>query len=175
MKIPYLHHNMLEKWKIHSSGYWVSSEGRIKGKNVEYLAQPLNSYGYPIVCLGKISSNKAVHRMVCETFIGKIPIGFTVNHKNGIKTDNRLSNLEVITHRDNVIHAYKNGLKFGSKGEKAANIITTEKQVIKIYDAIKSGKRNIDISKEFGITHKHVSMLRTGRRWGHLYKKYFTS
>ena len=43
------------------------------------------------------------------TFIGTRPEGMVVNHKNGVKTDNRLENLEYITSRENTIHAFKMG------------------------------------------------------------------
>ena len=46
-----------------------------------------------------------VHRLVASAFI-KHPIDLTVNHKNGIREDNRLENLEIISQRENVTHGY---------------------------------------------------------------------
>jgi len=45
------------------------------------------------------------------TFKGKIPPGLELNHKDGKKLNNNLSNLECISHRENIHHARKNGLQ----------------------------------------------------------------
>lgn len=50
---------------------------------------------------------RRVHRLVAEAFLGNIPNGWEVDHKNGIKTDNRVDNLRLLTHRENVIEAFK--------------------------------------------------------------------
>jgi len=53
---------------------------------------------------------KLIHRVVAETFLGKPIFRMTVNHKNGIKTDNRLENLEWATFKENNDHARDTGL-----------------------------------------------------------------
>ena len=53
---------------------------------------------------------KFIHRVVAETFLGKPKFRMTVNHKNGIKTDNRLENLEWATYKENNDHARDTGL-----------------------------------------------------------------
>lgn len=50
------------------------------------------------------------HRVVWESVHGPMPTDLTVNHLNGNKRDNRLANLEAITHADNVRHAFATGL-----------------------------------------------------------------
>lgn len=71
--------------------------------------------GWPHVCLG-INNRKQVHRLVAETYIPKIIGKNDVNHINGIKTDNRVENLEWCTKGENTIHALKIGLR--KKNEK---------------------------------------------------------
>lgn len=56
---------------------------------------------------GKERLWKRVHRLVVQAFLGDIPKGYEVDHRNGCKTDNRLSNLRMVTHRENVIEAKK--------------------------------------------------------------------
>jgi hypothetical protein len=47
----------------------------------------------------------AVHRAMWEAFVGLIPKGMEINHKNLDRADNRLDNLELLTHRENIKHA----------------------------------------------------------------------
>jgi hypothetical protein len=64
----------------------------------------------------------AVHRAMWEAFVGPIPEGMEINHKNLDRTDNRLDNLELLSHRENIQHAidaYKaQGLLRAVKGVK---------------------------------------------------------
>ena len=56
------------------------------------------------------------HRMIWEHVHGSIPEGMQINHINGIKTDNRISNLELVTASENVKHAFRIGL-MDARGE----------------------------------------------------------
>lgn len=51
------------------------------------------------------------HHQVIIVKAGLNPVGKTINHINGIKTDNSIDNLEIVTHKDNMMHAFKTGLK----------------------------------------------------------------
>lgn len=65
--------------------------------------------------LGKLEV--VAHRLIAITFIGPIPEDKEVNHINGVKTDNRVENLEIITHRENLIHALVTNLRHPAHGE----------------------------------------------------------
>jgi len=64
-------------------------------------------YGYKNFNPSKdgIFGNKAIHRCMWEAFYGPIPNKLEINHKNLDRSDNRLDNLELLTHRENVQHA----------------------------------------------------------------------
>lgn len=56
---------------------------------------------------GSIVKQFRLHRLVWSAFRGSIPEGKEINHKNGDKTDNRLTNLEIATRSENMLHAYR--------------------------------------------------------------------
>lgn len=62
-----------------------------------------------------------VHRLVYETFVGDIPKGLEINHKDGNRSNNNVDNLEVLTHRENIEHSYKVLKRQAIKGVKHWN------------------------------------------------------
>lgn len=95
--------------------YQITQEGIVFNKHSGLeLKQALNcKTGYLQVSLWKNNTGKHhhIHRLVAIHFLEK-PLGkYQVNHKNGIKTDNRVDNLEWVTKSENAIHAIKTGLK----------------------------------------------------------------
>lgn len=76
------------------------------------LKQANHRQGYKKVCVKTSEGvkNKLVHRLVLEAWVGPCPDGCVTNHKNGIKSDNRLENLEYCTQSENMAHSYGYGL-----------------------------------------------------------------
>ena len=72
----------------------------------------------------------SVASLVAQNFIGERPKGLQINHNDGNKLNNYASNLEYVTAKENVLHAYKNGLT--PSGEKNCNSKLSNKDVLKI-------------------------------------------
>ncbi len=123
---------MKEIWKDikgYKGSYQISNLGRVKslprtilhknGHKVPYcgtILTPAKSAGYWAVALTLHNKKKThkVHRLLAEAFIPNPENKPTVNHKNGIKTDNNILNIEWATYSENNHHAYDNGLKHGA-------------------------------------------------------------
>lgn len=118
---------MEEIWKSIKDypDYEVSNLGRVKSLkrlvkkwngmrtvNELILKHDTDFQGYDRVRLRINNSTKRmfVHRLVYETFINKIPLGHQINHINRIPNDNTLSNLEVVTPRENMTYRYLNNI-----------------------------------------------------------------
>jgi len=108
-----------------------------------------------------------VHRLVCIAFLENPENKKQVNHINGIKSDNKLSNLEWCTIEENMSHTFKMGLKT-QKGIKNNMSKLTDSDIINIRNLIREGLTNIKISKLYNVTPSNISCIRTGRTWSHI-------
>ena len=128
----------VEVWKDckgYEGKYQVSSQGRIWSVvSQHYLKQRIMPTGYCEVGLyaknGKMKK-EYVHRLVALAFIDNSNNFPVVNHLNGIKTDNRVENLEWTTQKGNVKHAYDNNL--GNFQENLAKIQQARQKTYSVY------------------------------------------
>lgn len=92
-------------------GYMVSDEGQVFSmKRNRLLTISDHGDGYKTVSLRKDGKSKHpfVHRLVYEAFVGAIPDNMQVNHKDEDKGNNRLDNLELLTHWENMLYGTRN-------------------------------------------------------------------
>jgi hypothetical protein len=88
-----------------SERYHVNVEGQVRGP-WRVLKPTLMQIGYYSVALslgGHKVVRRYVHKLVADAFLGSVPEGFVINHKNQDKLDNRLENLEIVSRRENAI------------------------------------------------------------------------
>ena len=94
-------------------GYKISSDGRIKSLKTGKIMKPsLSNAGYLMIKLFKNGKhhNKAIHRLVAETFCDGYAPGLEVNHLDGNKINNSYDILKWCSHSENTRHAIENGL-----------------------------------------------------------------
>jgi hypothetical protein len=91
---------------IYSKERLVTNNGTKVLKSRKKLIPCSNGIGYMQVglCFNGTKVRKYIHRLVYETFVAQIPKGMEINHKDRNKLNNCLSNLELITHKENIIH-----------------------------------------------------------------------
>ena len=93
--------------------YAININGDVINIHTKLLKKAfVNSWGYKNICLYKDKKNYTfpVHRLVAESFLQNPENKEQVNHIDGNKLNNELSNLEWTTRSENLIHAYKNNL-----------------------------------------------------------------
>ena len=144
---------MERKWKWSHSGRWLKF-GKRSGYSWVWLIRGQRRVGMP------------VHRIVAEAFLEKIPGKSHINHKNGIKTDNRVENLEWCTPAENLAHAWETGLI-----KKIVVIREPPKSVAEIRSRFRrrgDGKRSnvYELAKEFGIGKSQLYRIVRGQSWG---------
>jgi hypothetical protein len=94
--------------------YSITKDGKVfSHKTNKFLSNRNNKkrgYNYVVLYANNKHKNILVHRLVAIAYLQNPLNKRCVNHINGIKTDNRVENLEWNTHSENSKHAYKNGL-----------------------------------------------------------------
>ncbi|MCW6682046.1 NUMOD4 motif-containing HNH endonuclease [Aerococcaceae bacterium NML160702] len=143
----------MTEWKYiegYNERYKIYDDGRVEqlsGGEYKPKAQYDKGDGYMTVNLYKAGErHKAhtVHRLVAMHFMPTENTGLVVNHKDGDKKNNNVSNLEWVTRKENSAHAVKHGLHNSSA-------LFTDKQVIEMRYAFDNGYRNIgQLAEDYG-------------------------
>jgi hypothetical protein len=112
----------------------------------------------------------AAHRLVWIHFNGPIPDGLTVNHKFGIKDDNRPSELELATQSEQRHHAIKvlGAKHWDVKGSRHPKTKLTETDVAKIRELRRLGWQVKDIADTYGMKSRAISAICCRRTWTHV-------
>lgn len=163
--------------KVAGYPYEVSNLGRVRSLNREprarygrVLAATNNTYGYSQVSLRRGGKSKCcqVHLLVAEAFIGSRPMGHETNHRNGIKTDNRLGNLEWVTPYENHHHAVNMGLRDDPKGEENPAAKLTDNKVMHIREQYAAGATQQQLANECNVGTTTIGRVVRGETWKHV-------
>lgn len=135
-----------EIWKdvVGFSNYEVSDQGRVRNKTTKQIRSFSYNHGYPQVDLYPGQKTRTIHRLVADAFLGEHP-GMQVNHIDGDKNNNCLSNLEWCTSSENNKHAYDANLRTPPK-EKSVRIVETGetfRSITKCAEAINGDVQNV--------------------------------
>lgn len=136
------------KWKSHR-GLFLSGHRK-------------SNKGYALICLTKDGKHRyfSVHRLVAKAYIPNPKNLPQVNHKNGIKTDNQVENLEWCTNQENRKHAIISGTQFHK---------LTSVQVLEIRKEYTSGLiSHRELALKYGVEKSTIGNLLRRRTWTHI-------
>ena len=167
-----------ERWRVipGSEGlYSVSSEGQIRshfnGRD-KLLACSPDTKGYLQFAMSLPDGRRVrmkVHRAVALTFLGTRPPGAQINHISGDKRDNSVTNLEYVSCRRNVRHAWEKGLRRAEQvqGERHGRSKLTTDDVRHIH--LVGSEANIqDLADRYGVTPQCIDLVLKHKTWRHV-------
>ena len=165
--------------------YYVSYDGQVGRKKKHHnqfkILKPFpNHKGYLMVKMYDKSTGRKrtvpVHRLVANTFIGDKPgKDYQVNHIDGNKKNNRITNLEWVTCKENINHGWAHGLykHENHQGEKGSQNKFSEKQIREACDYMEYSDLTYEqISKLTGVSEYMLCKLHTRKCWPHVIKDY---
>lgn len=144
--------------------YLVYENGDIVNEKTGRSLKPQNNgngYFKVTLTIGGEQVQKYVHRLVAECHLPNNNI--QVNHKDGNKKNNNVSNLEWVTNSENQIHAHRIGLK--KNGIDLWNGKFTKEDILKIKELSNSGVKGYIIAKQMGCTKSTISDIINNKRY----------
>lgn len=157
--------------------YWLDKDGNLYTNNgAKKMSNNYKRNGYISNTLTLIDGTRKQfhrHRLMLLIFA---PIKnfneMRVNHKDGNKLNNKLSNLEWTTPKENTTHAYKYHLCENNIGEKHYNHKLTGDQVFEIYELSHLPDCNIsELSRIYGVSRRTIGRIRDGESWKRILSK----
>jgi len=117
------------------------------------------------------SKTYLVHRIIANTFVSNPENKPYVNHIDGDKLNNKASNLEWCTAKENTHHAIENGLQ-KVKGEFQTNSKFTPKDILDIRKMLDEGRTSRSIAEDYDVHESTISLIKIGKHWSHIQEPY---
>ena len=135
----------------------------------KYLSSWKHRGGYRLIGLNNYSGRTYfyVHRLVAETFLPKIEGKDFVNHKDGNKSNNHVSNLEWVTKSENSKHSFEIGTQ-DNKGENHPMSLLNEQKVIEIRSKFNLGFKRKELAEMYGVKRSTVEKIINRKLWKHI-------
>lgn len=154
--------------------YFLTEDGKIfSQKTNKILSTHLDKDGYEkvrLVCKDNKRHTFSVHRLMLENFLPREDMNLLqVNHIDGNKLNNSLSNLEWCTCQENIDHAVRMNLRHDQKGENNNAAKLTEKEVKEIINLLLDGRfSSAEIGRMYGISGDYANSIKRGEHWRYL-------
>ena len=164
--------NSLENWKRINDFLEVSDQGNVKSHG-KLIKGEICKNGYKRINVShkRTHFKILVHRLIAKTFIPNPENKLCVNHKDGNKLNNCVSNLEWCSYGENMKHAFKTNLR-NAKGENNTQHKLTEKQVCEIRNLYEKGKHNgnnaYKLAEKYNVNPKTILDIVNRRLWKHI-------
>ena len=171
--IPMEH--MAIEWREINPDYIVSSDGQVgkrqKNGKLKMMKPRTGGQGYRVVSIfsGGIRVTRYIHRLVAFAFLPPQPTPkHEVNHRNGVRSDNRDTNLEWVTRSENLRHRFDILKHNNLRGEAQVHAKLTETQVREIRARCATEETHVKISADYGVGPRAVSYIAQGQTWAWL-------
>lgn len=151
-------------------GYFATPDGRVYSEKVKRFLKPRNHRGYWSIGISVDGKKKTatVHRLIAFAFVDNPENKKVINHKDGDKKNNNISNLEWCTTSENILHAFKTGLSSPMAGSKHGFAKLTEADIPVIRSLSSQGKSLSQIAGKFKVDIKTVHRIVQGKGWIHV-------
>jgi hypothetical protein len=155
------------EWREHPRfpGYCVSDIGQVRGLKGWILAPETITGGYQRVRLSD-GKKHLIHLLVAEVFIGPRPDGHQINHKDGVTSNNAVTNLEYTTPAANVRHSLDVLGRKRARGSRNGASRLNEAQVKEMRAAFAAGGiTRTALAAKYGVSRSTVGRIICGTYW----------